>query len=60
MATWKVTGGKGAENTEKMEYIPPLRVTSGMSDGQKETVRRHNAMRDMLIKHNLMERKEGE
>lgn len=60
MATWKVTGGKSASNPDKMEYMPPLRNVQGMSDAQKETVRRYNAMRDTLIKHNLMERKEGE
>lgn len=39
---------------DQMEYMPPLRNVQGMSDAQKETVRRYNAMRDKLIKHNLM------
>lgn len=45
------------QTSEKHEYLAPMRQTEGMSAGQKETVRRYNSMRDMLIKHGLMDDK---
>lgn len=42
---------------EKHEYYPALRVTAEMNDSQKETLRRYNSMRQMLIKHGLMDEK---
>lgn len=56
--TWTIGQvGQSAAVSEKHEYLPPMRQAEGMSAGQKETVRRYNSMRDMLIKHGLMEDK---
>lgn len=49
-----------AKPIEKHEYLPPMRALNEMTEAQKETVRRYNSMRDMLIKHGLMDsKKEG-
>lgn len=53
--TWSV--GSAGGKSDKVEYMPPLRNVQGMSDAQKETVRRYNVMRDELIKRGLMDEK---
>jgi len=58
--TWSVGHIGQAANpqaTEKHEYLPSMRQVEGMTKGQIETVKRYNSMRDMLLKHGLMEEK---
>jgi len=50
-------GTQEVQPIEKHEYIPPMRMAEGMSEGQRETVRRYNSMREKLIQANLMESK---
>lgn len=59
--SWTVSGGgtsvKVTEATEKHPYISEKRITEGISEGQKAFLREFNSMRNMLVKHNLMEKK---
>ncbi len=43
--------------TEKHPFISEKRITEGLSDGQKSFIRDFNSMRNMLVKHDLMEKK---
>lgn len=61
-STWGVIGEGSAarptsSSTEKHPYIPEKRITEGISEGQKSFLREFNSMRNMLVKHDLMEKK---